>query len=82
MEYFLTEHGSKADVKVVGKAVNQGGRLGMEVPSIYRFVWQKRNIDMLDIPNNLSVRVEKAECGQKRTTENSGRSKKPKRDKT
>ena len=37
---------------------------------------------LLDIPNNLSVRVEKAECGQKLTTENSGRSKKPKRDKT
>ena len=58
----------------------------MEVPSIYRFVGQKRNIDMLskllDISNNLSVRVEKAECGQKRTTENSGRSKKTKRDKT
>ena len=58
----------------------------MEVPSIYRFVGQKRNIDMLskllDIPNNLSVGVEKAECGQKRTTKNSGRSKKPKRDKT
>ena len=57
----------------------------MEVPSIYRFVGQKRNIDMLskllDIRNNLFVGVEKVECGQKRTTKNSGRSKKPKRDK-
>ena len=48
----------------------------MEVPSIYRFVGQKGNIDMLskllDIPNNLSVRVEKDEV----------RSNKPKRDKT
>ena len=71
VRHLLTKHGSKADVKVVGKAVNRGGGLGMEVPSIYRFVGQKRNIDMLskllDIPNNLSVRVGKAECGQKRT---------------
>ena len=56
VRHFLTRHGSKADVKVVGKAVNRGGGLGMEVPSIYRFVGQKRNIDMLskllDIPNN------------------------------
>ena len=37
---------------------------------------------LLDIPNKLSVSVEKVECGQKRTTENSGRNKKPKRDKT
>ena len=86
VRHFLTKHGSKADVKVIGKAVNRGGRLGTEVPSIYRFFGQKTTIDMLskllDIRNNLSVRVEKAECGQKRTTENSGRSKKPKREKT
>ena len=33
---------------------------------------------LLDIPNNLSVRVESAKCGQKRTTEKSGRNKKKK----
>ena len=42
----------------------------MEVPSIYRFVGQKTNIDMLskllDIPNTylLRLKVLIAECGQ------------------
>ena len=47
----------------------------MGVPSIYRFVEQKTNIDMLskllDIPN-IYVTVESAECGQKRTTRAAG----------
>ena len=71
VRHFLTKRGSKANVKVVGKAVNRGGGHEMEVPSIYICVGQKTNIDMLskllNIPNNLSVRVESAECGQKRT---------------
>ena len=50
------------------------------------FVSRKTNIDMLsnflDIPNNLSVRVKGAECGQKRTPKKSGRNKKQKGDKT
>ena len=70
-------------MKVVDKAVNRGGGHKIEVPSIYIFVGQKTNIDMprklLNIPNNLSVRVESAECGQKRTTEKNSRNKKQKR---
>ena len=57
VRHFLTKRGSKAYVKVVGKAVNRGGGHGMEAPSIYRFVGQKTNYDMLSkllhIPNNL-----------------------------
>ena len=47
VRHFLTKRGSKANVKVVGKAVNRGGGHGMDVPSIYIFVGQKTNIDML-----------------------------------
>lgn len=77
----MTKTGSKADVKVIGIAVNRGGGFGMEVPCIYRFTGQERNLDMLskllDIPNNLSVRIER-DCGQKPTAEKSGRNKKQK----
>ena len=58
---FFNKAWNKANLKVVGKAVNRGGGHGIEVPSISIFVGQKTNIDMLskllDIPNNLSVVV-------------------------
>ena len=34
IQHFLTKPGSKGEVKITGKAVNQGGGYGMEVPCI------------------------------------------------
>ena len=60
---------SKAEAKVIGTAVNRGGGYGMEIPCIYKFMGQEKNIDLLskllDIPNNLFVRV-KMDCGKKK----------------
>ena len=57
IRHFLTKKGSKAQVQVV---VNRGGGYGMEIPCIYKFAGQLRNVNMLnkflDIPNNQSVR--------------------------
>ena len=44
---FLTKKGSKGQVQVVGKAVNRGGGYGMEIPCVYKFTGQPRNVDML-----------------------------------
>ena len=76
VQHFLTKTDSKAEVEVVGKAVNRGGGYGMEVPCVYRFSGQKRYIKLLknlfDIENNLSVRDET----RKRHTKQEGNSKK------
>lgn len=47
VRHFLTRLGSKADVHLIGKAVNRNGECGMEVPGINRFIGQKSNIAML-----------------------------------
>ena len=48
--------------KLLGKAVNRGGGYGMEIPCVYQFTGQPRNVDMLnkllDNSNNRSVRKE------------------------
>ena len=44
----LTKKGSKAQVQVVGKAVYSGGGYGMEIPCVYTFPGQPRNVDMLN----------------------------------
>ena len=60
VKHFLTKTGSKAEVKVVGNAVNPGGGYGR--PCVYNFQGQKIYIELprklLDIDNNLSVRYE------------------------
>ena len=38
VQHFLTKTGSKADVEVVGKAVNRGGGYGMEVPCVLPYL--------------------------------------------
>ena len=57
IRHFLTKKGSKAQVQVV---VNRGGGYRMEIPCVYKFTGQLRNVNMLnkflDIPNNRSVR--------------------------
>ena len=62
VKHFLTKTGCKAEVKVVGNAVNRGGGYGMEVPCIYKFQGQNIYIELLrkllDMYNNLSVRYE------------------------
>ena len=69
VRHFLAKSGSEAEAKVIGTAVNRGGGYGMEIPCIYKFMGQEKNIDLLskllDILNNLSIRV-KMECGQKK----------------
>ena len=54
VRHFLTKAGSKAEVKVVGNAVNPGGRYGRQGQKIYIELPRK----LLDIDNNLSVRYE------------------------
>lgn len=80
VRHFLTKSGSKAEVKVAGKAVNQGGGYGMEVPCVYKFTGQQRNIELLskllDIQNNLSVRDEQGVSSKRETKEEEGSSKK------
>ena len=62
VKHFLTKTGSKAEVKVVGNAVNPGGGYGIEIPCVYNFQGQKKYIELprklVDIDNNLSVRYE------------------------
>ena len=47
LRHFYTKKGSKGQVQVVGKAVNRGGGYGMEIPCVYKFTGQPRNVDML-----------------------------------
>ena len=47
IRHFFTKKGSKGQVQVVGKAVNRGGAYGMEIPCVYKFTGQPRNVDML-----------------------------------
>ena len=37
---FSPKKGGKAQVQVVGKAVNRGGGYGMEIPCVYKFTGQ------------------------------------------
>ena len=82
IRHFLTKKGSKGLVQVVGKAVDRGGAYGMEIPSVYKFTGQPRNVDMLnkllDIPNNPSVRKEKERDLKRRAIEEGNRNKKAK----
>ena len=62
VKHFLTKAGSKAEVKVVGNAVNRVGRYGTEIPCVYNSSGTE-NIhraakETLDIDNDLSVRYE------------------------
>ena len=54
----------------------------MEIPSVYKFTGQPRNVDMLnkllDIPNNPSVRKEKERDLKRRAIEEGNRNKKAK----
>ena len=49
-------------VEVSGKAVNQGGGLGMEIPCVYIFDGPRKHVDileqLLDVSNNPSIRAE------------------------
>ena len=58
--HFLKKSECTGDVRIVGKAVNQGGGNGMEVPCVYRFMGPEKYVQrlksLLDIDNNLSVR--------------------------
>ena len=49
-------------VEVCGKAVNQGGGLGMEIPCVYIFDGPRKHVDLLeqllDVSNNPSIRAE------------------------
>ena len=47
IRHFFTKKGSKGQVQVVGKAVNRGGGYEMEIPCVYKFTGQPRNVDML-----------------------------------
>ena len=80
IRHFLTKKGSKGQVQVVGKAVDRGGGYGMEMPCVYKFTGQPRNVDMLnkllDIPNNPLVRKEKERNLKRRATEEGNRNKK------
>ena len=64
-------------VNAEGKAVNRGGRYGMEVPCVYRLMWQHKYVKMLrnllDLQTNLSVRnVHKTDDTLKRAKEQEG----------
>ena len=83
IRHFLTKKGSKGQVQVVGfQAVNRGGGYGMEIPCVYKFTGQPRNVDMLnkllDIPNNRLVRKEKERDLKRRAMEEGNRNKKAK----
>ena len=49
VRHFLTKPESKADVKVVGKAVNRGRGYGMEVGYVYRFTGQQSYIMSVEL---------------------------------
>ena len=59
-----------------------GEGYGMEVPCVYKFTGQPRNVDMLnkllDIPNNLSVRKEQEMDSKRKATVEGSRNKKAK----
>lgn len=80
--HFLTKKGSKAQVKVVGKAVNRGRGYRMEIPCIYKLTGQPKNVDLLnkllDIPNNLSFRNEQERDLKRKATAEGSRNKKAK----
>ena len=74
---FLTKPESEGTVKAEGKAVNRGGGYGMEVPCVYRLMWQHKYVKMLrnllDLQTNLSVRnVHKTDDTLKRAKEQEG----------
>lgn len=80
--HFLIKEGSKAQVQVVGKGVNRGGEYRMEIPCVYKFTGQPRNVDMLnkllEIPNNRSVRKEREMDLKRKATVEGSRNKKAK----
>jgi len=45
---FLAKKGSKAQVKVVGKAINHGRGSGIEIPCIFKLTGQLRNDDIFN----------------------------------
>ena len=49
-------------VEVCGKAVNQGGGLGMEIPCVYIFDGPRKHVDLLEqllnVSNNPAIRAE------------------------
>ena len=59
-----------------------GGGYGMEIPCVYKFTGQPRNVDMLnkllDIPNNRSVRKEQEMDTKRKATVEGSRNKKAK----
>ena len=59
-----------------------GGGYGMEIPCVYKFTRQPRNVDMLnkllDIPNNRSVRKEQEMDSKRKATVEGSRNKKAK----
>ena len=59
-----------------------GGGYGTEIPCVYKFTGQPRNVDMLnklsDIPNNRSVRKEQEMDSKRKATVEGSRNKKAK----
>ena len=73
--HFISKPTNRRSVEVSGKAVNQGGGLGMEIPCVYNFDGPSKHVNLLqqliDVGNNPAVRME--------VDADSGKQKRPKR---